>query len=88
MKHKHTVLCVTMKPNKSDERCFINNSLREQRIYTGVMVDFDYLSFPELSSDLHSVEVPAWVGAPVVVSYPDLFYKVTDILQLGTHNTV
>lgn len=45
-------------------------------------VDFHYLSFPELSSDLHSVQVPSWVCALVVVSYPDFLYNVTDILQL------
>lgn len=42
-----------------------------------------YLSFPELSSDLHSVEVPSWVGAPVVVSYPDFLDHVPYVLQLG-----
>lgn len=51
-------------------------------------MDFYYLSFPELSSDLHSVQVPSWVGAPVVVSYPDFLYNITDILQLGKDNIV
>lgn len=46
-------------------------------------MDFYYLSFPELSPDLHSVEVPSRVGALVVVSYPDFLYDVTDIFQLG-----
>lgn len=45
-------------------------------------VDFYYLSLPELSPDLHSVKVPSWVGAPVVVSYPDFLYNVTNVLQL------
>ena len=45
-------------------------------------MDFYYLSFPELSPDLHSVEVPSRVGAPVVVSYPDFLYYVADVFQL------
>lgn len=45
--------------------------------------DFYYLSFPELSSDLHSVQVPSWVGAPVVMSNSDFLYDITDIFQLG-----
>lgn len=48
----------------------------------------DYLSFPELSPDLHSVEVPSGVAAPVVVSYPDFLNHVTDILQLGRDSRV
>lgn len=48
----------------------------------------DYLSFPELSSDLHSVKVPSWVGAPVVMSYPDFLNHVTNILQLGRDSRV
>lgn len=51
-------------------------------------MDFYYLSFPELSPDLHSVEVPSRVGAPVVVSYPDLLYYITNILQLRKDNTL
>lgn len=50
--------------------------------------DFYHLSFSELSSDLHSVKVPSWVGAPVVVSYPDFLYNVTDVLELGKDKTV
>lgn len=62
------------------KRCYlIVNSLMRAR----GPVRFQYLSFPELTSDLHSVEVPAGVGAPVVVSYPDFFNYLTDILQLG-----
>lgn len=45
-------------------------------------VDFYYLSFPELSPDLHSVEVPPRVGAPVVMSYSDFLDNVADILEL------
>lgn len=42
-----------------------------------------YLSLPELSSDLHSVQVPSWVGASVVMSYPDFLNHIPYILQLG-----
>lgn len=48
--------------------------------HAGSQVDFYYLSFPELSSDLHSVEVPSWVGSSVVVSNSDFLYNVTNIL--------
>lgn len=48
-----------------------------------MQVSFYNLSFPELSSDLHSVQVPSRVGAPVVMSNPDFLYDVTDIFQLG-----
>lgn len=48
----------------------------------------NYLSFPELSSDFHSVKVPSWVGAPVVMSYPDFLNHVTDILELGRDSRV
>lgn len=51
-------------------------------------VDFNYLSFPELSPDFHSVEVSSWVGASVVVSYLNFLYDITDILQLGNNITV
>lgn len=43
---------------------------------------FENLSLPELSSDLHSVEMPSWVGTPVVVSNPDFLYNVANVLQL------
>lgn len=43
---------------------------------------FENLSLPELSSDLHSVEMPSWVGTPVVVSDPDFLYNVANVLQL------
>lgn len=43
---------------------------------------FENLSLPELSSDLHSVEVPSWVKTLVVVSDPDFLYNVADVLQL------
>lgn len=52
------------------------------------MIIFLYLSFAELSSDLHSVQVPSWVGAFVVVSDSDLLYDITYILQLGRDNSV
>lgn len=48
-----------------------------------IITESHYLSFPELSSDLHSVQVPPWVGAPVVVTYPYFLNHVPDILQLG-----
>lgn len=51
-------------------------------------MDFYHLSFSELASDLHSVKVPSWVGAPVVVSYPDLLYNIADVFQLGEDNTL
>jgi len=44
--------------------------------------DFYHLSFSELSPDLHSIKVPARVGAPVVVSNPDFLYNITNVLQL------
>lgn len=43
---------------------------------------FENLSLPELSSDFHSVEMPSWVGTPVVMSDPDFLYNVADVLQL------
>lgn len=43
---------------------------------------FENLSLPELLSDLHSVEMPSWVGTLVVVSDPDFLYNVADVLQL------
>lgn len=43
---------------------------------------FENLSLPELSSDLHSVQMPSWVGPTVVVSDPDFLYDVADVLQL------
>lgn len=50
--------------------------------------DFDYLSLPELSPDLHSVEMPSRVGAAVVVSYPDFLYNITNVFQLLKENNV
>lgn len=45
------------------------------------------LSLPELSSDLHSVEMPSWVATPVVVSDPDFLYNVADVLELRKYIT-
>lgn len=50
--------------------------------------DFDYLSLPELSPDLHSVEMPSRVGAAVVVSYPDFLYNITNVFQLLKENVL
>ena len=42
----------------------------------------EHLSFPELSPDFHSVEVPSRVGALVIMTDPDLLYHIPDVLQL------
>lgn len=49
-------------------------------------VAFAYLSFPELSPDLHSVKMPSRIGAAVVMSYPDFLYNITNVLQLFKDN--
>lgn len=65
----------------------LNDALIDLDVISSVLFFF-YLAFPELSPDLHPVEVPSRVGSLVVVSYPDLLYDFADILQLAKSNTV
>lgn len=61
---------------------FIYEGTEKETFIMHFVFFFIYLPFPKLSSDFHSVKVPPRVGASVVVSYSDLFYNVTHILQL------
>lgn len=78
-------LNTVISPNCCEGRIQGNSSWFTQ---VDCQMDFHYLSFPELSPDLHSVQVPSRVAAPVVVSYPDFLYDIANILQLGKDNTV